>query len=199
MLLVVGRIGRAHGVRGDLFVEPMTDEPEVRFAPEARLIISNNETLTVAQSKWHSGRFVVHFVGIDDRNQAETLKGIELRAEVDPLALPDNPDEFYDHQLVGLKVILAGQQIGNVTEVVHLPSQDLLAVRKLDLTEFLIPFVKEFVPDIDLARSAVTITPPVGLIDEHNAIVAGASVDSTHEDGTQKDGTQKDGTPENKN
>ncbi|NBO35858.1 MAG: ribosome maturation factor RimM, partial [Actinobacteria bacterium] len=164
--------GRAHGVRGDLFVEPMTDEPDHRFADGTVLMTSDNTTLTVATSKWHSGRFVVHFAGVDDRNAAEALRGQTLTIEVDPAELPEDPDEFYDHQLVGLKVALKdGSLIGVIGEVIHLPSQDLLSVKREGDTEVLIPFVMEFVPEIDLDSKTVTITPPPGLLNELDAIV----------------------------
>jgi 16S rRNA processing protein RimM len=133
---------------------------------------SDNTTLTVATSKWHSGRFVVHFAGVDDRNSAEALRGQTLTIDVDPAELPEDPDEFYDHQLVGLNVNLEdGSLVGVVGEVIHLPSQDLLSVKREGDTEVLIPFVMEFVPDIDLANKTVTITPPPGLLNELEAIV----------------------------
>jgi 16S rRNA processing protein RimM len=172
MQLVIGRIGRAHGVRGDLFVEPMTDEPDHRYADGTVLMTSENTTLTVATSKWHSGRFVVHFAGVDDRNAAEALRGQTLTIEVDPAELPEDPDEFYDHQLVGLKVALEdGSLVGIIGEVIHLPSQDLLSVKREGDTEVLVPFVMEFVPEIDLNSKTVTITPPPGLLNELEAIV----------------------------
>jgi 16S rRNA processing protein RimM len=133
---------------------------------------SDNTTLTVATSKWHSGRFVVHFAGVDDRNAAEALRGQTLTIDVDPTELPEDPDEFYDHQLVGLSVALEdGSVIGVIGEVIHLPSQDLLSVKREGDTEVLIPFVMEFVPDIDLDSKTVTITPPPGLLNELEAIV----------------------------
>jgi len=172
MQLVIGRIGRAHGVRGDLFVEPMTDEPDHRYADGTVLMTSNDTTLTVATSKWHSGRFVVHFAGFDDRNSAETLRGLTLSIEVDPSQSPQDPDEYYDHQLVGLNVVLAdGTHVGTIGEVIHLPSQDLLTVLREGEAEALIPFVTEFVPDINLATKTVVITPPPGLLNELEAIV----------------------------
>lgn len=174
MQLVVGRIGRAHGVRGDLFVEPFTDEPEVRFAIGAQLTTSVNDsklkTLTVTENKWHSGKLILHFAGIDDRTVAEQLKGIELSADVDPLELPDDPDEFYDHQLIGLKVLHSGEIIGQVDQVLHLPAQDLLAVIKSDGSEVLIPFVKQIVPEVDLVNKNLIITPPPGLLNDEEAI-----------------------------
>jgi len=172
MQLVIGRIGRAHGVRGDLFVEPMTDEPDHRYADGTVLMTSDNTMLTVATSKWHSGRFVVHFAGVDDRNAAEALRGQTLTIDVDPAELPEDPDEYYDHQLVGLNVALeGGSVIGVIGEVIHLPSQDLLSVKREGDTEVLIPFVMEFVPEIDLDSKTVTITPPPGLLNELEAIV----------------------------
>ncbi|MEY4901025.1 MAG: putative rRNA-processing protein RimM [Actinomycetota bacterium] len=172
MQLVIGRIGRAHGVRGDLFVEPMTDEPDHRYADGTVLLTSNDTTLTVATSKWHSGRFVVHFAGFDDRNAAETLRGLTLSIEVDPSQSPQDPDEYYDHQLVGLNVVLAdGTHVGTIGEVIHLPSQDLLTVLRDGESEALVPFVTEFVPDINLATKTVVITPPPGLLNELEAIV----------------------------
>jgi 16S rRNA processing protein RimM len=172
MQLVIGRIGRAHGVRGDLFVEPMTDEPDHRYADGTVLMTSNDTTLTVATSKWHSGRFVVHFAGFDDRNSAETLRGLTLSIEVDPSQSPQDPDEYYDHQLIGLNVVLAdGTHVGTIGEVIHLPSQDLLTVLRVGQSEALIPFVTEFVPDINLATKTVVITPPPGLLNELEAIV----------------------------
>lgn len=172
MQLVIGRIGRAHGVRGDLFVEPMTDEPDHRYTDGTVLKTSNDTTLTVATSKWHSGRFVVHFAGFDDRNAAETLRGLTLSIEVDPAQSPQDPDEYYDHQLVGLNVVLAdGTHVGTIGEVIHLPSQDLLTVLREGDTEALVPFVTEFVPEINLATKTVIITPPPGLLNELEAIV----------------------------
>jgi 16S rRNA processing protein RimM len=133
---------------------------------------SDDTTLTVATSKWHSGRFVVHFEGIEDRTAAESLRGQTLTIDVDPTELPEDPDEFYDHQLVGLNVKLEdGSLVGVVGEVIHLPSQDLLSVKREGDTEVLIPFVLEFVPKIDLDTKTVTITPPPGLLNELEAIV----------------------------
>jgi 16S rRNA processing protein RimM len=87
------------------------------------------------------------------------------------MELPEDPDEFYDHQLVGLAVIHEGKAIGKVSEVIHLPAQDVLAITKTDGTESLVPFVLQFVPEVDIRGGKLTITPPPGLIDESEAIV----------------------------
>lgn len=172
MKLVVGRIGRAHGIRGDVFVEPFTDEPETRFAPGSVLAREGAEPLTVAAMKWHSGRMVVHFEGVDDRTPAEALRGGELTIEVDPTEAPTDPDEYYDHQLIGLEARLAdGEPVGAVTEVVHLPGQDLLVVTQPDGAESLVPFVNAIVPTVDVAGGHVVLTPPAGLLNEAEAVV----------------------------
>lgn len=171
MQLVVGRIGRAHGVRGDLFVEPFTDEPDKRFAIGEKLTTSNDQFVTVHDFKWHSGKLVLHFVGYDDRTTAESLRGLELMAEVDPQELPTEEGEYYDRQLIGMAVILAGEVIAVVNDVIHLPSQDLLEITMHDDRNVLVPFVNEIVPIVDVAANSMTITPPPGLIDEAEAIV----------------------------
>ena len=179
MQLVIGRIGRAHGVRGDLFVEVRTDEPELRFAVGSSVFTSDGKTLTVTMTKWHSGRMLAHFAGYDDRTIAETLRNLDLSVDVDPTELPEDPDEFYDHQLIGLRALLVdGTLVGEISEVIHLPSQDLLAIKRDGLPEALVPFVTEIVPEIDLEAGTVTLTPPPGLLNDAEAIVVEDSVDN---------------------
>lgn len=177
MQLVVGRIGRAHGIRGDVSVEVRTDEPELRLAPGATLLTdpASAGPLTVECGRVHSGRLLLRFEGIKDRNAAEALRGTLLIAEVDPEEQPEDPDEFYDHQLIGLDVVLAdGTEIGEVAEVLHLPYQDLLSVRSRDGREVLLPFVEKIVPEIDLAAQRAVIDPPPGLIDLDRTEAAGS-------------------------
>ena len=179
MQLVIGRIGRAHGVRGDLFVEVRTDEPELRFAVGSSVLTSDGKTLKIAMTKWHSGRMLAHFEGYDDRTIAETLRNLDLSIDVDPTELPEDPDEFYDHQLIGLRALLVdGTLVGEISEVIHLPSQDLLAIKRDGLPEALVPFVTEIVPEIDLEAGTVTLTPPPGLLNDAEAIVVEDSVDN---------------------
>ncbi|WP_406092819.1 ribosome maturation factor RimM [Kitasatospora purpeofusca] len=175
MQLVVGRIGRAHGIKGDVSVEVRTDEPELRLGPGAVLFTdpASAGPLTVESGKVHSGRLLLRFAGVKDRNAAEELRGTILIAEVDPEESPDDPEEYYDHQLIGLDVVLLdGTLVGELTEVVHLPYQDLLTVRKADGTDALVPFVSRIVPTIDLENQRAVIDPPVGLIDLGQAEVA---------------------------
>jgi 16S rRNA processing protein RimM len=174
--LVVGRIGRAHGIRGDVFVEVRTDEPELRLGPGAVLLTDPAAVgpLTVESGKVHSGRLLIRFEGVKDRTAAEALRNPMLIAEVDPEERPEDEDEYYDHQLIGLDVVLLdGTAVGELTEVVHLPYQDLLTVTKPDGTEVLVPFVEQIVPTIDLENQRCVITPPPGLIDEAQAVVDG--------------------------
>ena len=111
-------------------------------------------------------------MGYDDRTRAELLRGLELRVDVDPDQLPDEDDAYYDHQLIGLAVQLqSGEHVGSVSEVIHLPAQDLLAVQREHQGEVLVPFVRDIVPTVDLAHRLLIITPPPGLLDENEAEV----------------------------
>lgn len=167
MRVVVGRIGRPHGIRGEVTVEPRTDEPDERFAPGAVLLATTpTGRLEVERAHWHSGRLLVSFTGVHDRNAAEALRGVILEVDRDDAAVPDDPDEFYDSALIGCRVTtLDGRDVGEVTEVAHLPAQDLLVVDG-PYGEVLIPFVEEIVPTIEPANRSVVIDPPPGLIEE---------------------------------
>ncbi|MCD0484962.1 ribosome maturation factor RimM [Streptacidiphilus sp. ASG 303] len=196
MQLVVGRIGRAHGIKGDVTVEVRTDEPELRLAPGAVLLTDPPSAgpLTVESGRVHSGRLLLRFEGVGDRNAAEALRNTLLIAEVDPAELPEDPDEYYDHQLVGLDVVLRdGTPVGEVTEVVHLPYQDLLNVRTAEGREVLVPFVERIVPEIDLEEQRAVIDPPPGLIDPDRAEVAGSREGGRDADGGTGGGTGTDG------
>ncbi len=172
MQLVVGRVGRAHGIKGDVSVEVRTDDPDLRFADGARLLTDppGRGPLEVVDARWHSGRLLVRFKGVDDRTSAEGLHGTMLVVDVDETARPDDPDEFYDHQLVGLRVLSsAGAHVGEVTDVLHLPAQDVLAIKRDDGAEVLVPFVKELVPSVDLDGRVVTVESRPGLLDPEAA------------------------------
>ncbi|MFG2627252.1 ribosome maturation factor RimM [Streptomyces sp. NPDC048473] len=175
MQLVVARIGRAHGIKGEVTVEVRTDEPELRLAPGAVLATepATAGPLTIETGRVHSGRLLLRFEGVRDRTAAEALRNTLLISEVDPAELPEDPEEFYDHQLMDLDVVLAdGTEIGRITEITHLPSQDLFIVERPDGSEVMIPFVEEIVTEIDLDEQRAVITPPPGLIDESQAVIA---------------------------
>lgn len=167
--VVVGRIGRPHGVRGEVTVEVRTDSPEERFAAGAVLTPdpAGPAPLVVDAARWHGGRLLVGFAGVTDRTSAERLRGLRLVVDVPAGQQPEDPEEFYDHQLVGLRAeTVDGAEVGTVTEVLHLPGQELLAVRRADGRETLVPFVAEIVPEVDVAGGRLLLDPPAGLLDE---------------------------------
>ncbi|WP_330173381.1 ribosome maturation factor RimM [Streptomyces sp. NBC_01498] len=173
MQLVVARIGRAHGIKGEVTVEVRTDEPELRLGPGAVLATepASAGPLTIETGRVHSGRLLLRFAGVGDRTGAEALRNTLLIAEVDPEELPEDPDEYYDHQLMDLDVVLPdGTEVGRITEITHLPSQDLFIVERPDGTEVMIPFVEEIVTEIDLVEQKAVIDPPPGLIDNDFAV-----------------------------
>lgn len=175
MQLVVGRIGRAHGIKGEVTVEVRTDDPELRLGPGAVLATdpAGVGPLTIETGRVHSGRLLLRFAGVKDRTGAEALRNTLLIADVDPEETPEDPEEFYDHQLMDLDVVTAdGTVIGRITEIAHLPSQDLFIVERPDGGEVMIPFVSEIVTEIDLDAQRAVVEPPRGLIDSEQAEVA---------------------------
>lgn len=168
MRVVVGRIGRPHGIRGEVTVEPRTDEPDLRFAAGSSLLVNGSvRSLVVERAHWHAGRLLIAFTGVHDRTEAEALRGLLLEVDRAPDAVPEDPDEFYDDALVGCVVErVTGERVGEVSEVVHLPAQDLLVVARAGGGEALIPFVAAMVPTVDVAGRRIVVDPPSGLIDE---------------------------------
>ena len=179
MRIVVGRVGRPHGIRGEVVIGVRTDEPDLRFAMGAVLDVGSSPDeepadagrLTVASARWHSGQLLVSFAGITDRTAAGELTGSWL--SVDSSQLPEiaDPDEFRDHELIGLSVrTCAGDPVGVVTDVLHY-GQDLLVVRRADDSggECLVPFVTAIVPEVDVRAGVVVIDPPPGLLDPAQA------------------------------
>jgi 16S rRNA processing protein RimM len=196
--LVVARIGRAHGIKGEVTVEVRTDEPELRLAPGAVLATdpASAGPLTIETGRVHSGRLLLRFEGVRDRTAAEALRNTLLIAEVDPEELPEGEDEYYDHQLMDLDVVTVdGTEVGRITEVSHLPSQDLFVVERPDGTEVMIPFVEEIVTDIDLAEQKAVIDPPPGLIDDR-AEIASAREDASEDRRTPATGQDEDASGE---
>ena len=165
--VVVGRIGRAHGLTGEVSVLVRTDSPEQRFAPGTVFELGAGRRLTVAGTRWHKGALLVRLDGVADRDAAELLRGELLTIDAAELPLPEDPDEFHDHQLVGLRAELAdGALVGTVTDVVHGPAGELLVVAREGAADALVPFVRDIVPTVDLAAGRLVLTPPDGLLDE---------------------------------
>lgn len=177
MEVVVGRILRPHGIKGEAVVEVRTDDPAGRFIPGAVFGTepASAGPLTVRSVRPHQGRLLVRFREASDRGQVEALREIKLLVEVQDEAAAGE-DYYYDHQLIGLTVLTgAGTAVGEVTEVIHLPGHDLLAIRRSDSvagTDVLIPFVHEIVPTVDLANRLVVVQPPPGLLDPDQAAAA---------------------------
>jgi 16S rRNA processing protein RimM len=213
MRVIVGRIGRPHGIRGEVVVGVRTDEPDLRFAvgavldaertlaPDtgvragqqagsagarqasagagrtesagARQAEPAGDQLTVASARWHSGQLLIGFAGITDRTSAGELTGSWLTVDTSQLPGSADPDEFRDHELIGMSVrTVAGDAVGVVTDVLHY-GQDLLVIRRDQpgnparngASEAMVPFVKAIVPDVDVKAGVIVIDPPPGLID----------------------------------
>jgi 16S rRNA processing protein RimM len=198
MRVIVGRIGRPHGIRGEVVVGVRTDEPDLRFAVGAVLDAertlapdtgaragqraesagaqraeSAGDKLTVASARWHSGQLLIGFAGITDRTTAGELTGSWLTVDSSQLPSSADPDEFRDHELIGMSVrTVGGDAVGIVTDVLHY-GQDLLVIRRdpagtsasHGASECMVPFVQAIVPDVDVKAGVIVIDPPPGLID----------------------------------
>jgi 16S rRNA processing protein RimM len=170
--VVVGRIGRPHGVRGLATVEVRTDDPDVRFAPGTVLRTDPAERgpLTVVDKRWHSGTLLLQLAApsgevYDVREAVDALRNTLLLVPVAELPEIDEPDSYYDHQLVGLTVRLPDDSVvGEVAGVQH-EAQDLLVVRRSEGGNALIPFVSAIVPTVDVDGGFLVIDPPEGLLD----------------------------------
>lgn len=163
MDIVVGRVGRPHGLRGDVTIAVSTDDPDGRFAPGA-VLGSDRGRLTVAARRRAGGLLLLRFEGVDDRDAAEALRGTLLTVSAETLPEVGDPDEFYDHQLIGLAVRdAAGRELGEVVEVWHPPAAPVLVVRRPDGSDEAVPFVRALVPTVDLAGGHLVVDPPDGM------------------------------------
>lgn len=167
--LRVGRLLKAHGLKGAFKLELYTDNPERRFVPGAEFTLQvpeasdwHGKTVTIREYRVMNGNSVIFLEGIDDRSAAETLVRAILWMDEDDEV---EDDAWYAHQLVGLDVVRDDVVIGQVVRVEHLPAQDLLIV-KTDTAEVMVPFVEAFVPSVDIAAGRVIVTPPTGLFEE---------------------------------
>ncbi len=173
--LRVGRLVKAHGLKGALKLELYTDDPDGRFFPGAVFTLQvpesspwHGKTVTVREFRWMNSHPVVFLDEIEDRDAAETIVRAILWIDQDEATASAEDDAWYDHQLVGLDVIRDGVGVGRVVRVEHLPAQDLLIVRPATGGdgEILVPFVKAIVPEVDIAAGRVVVTPPAGLFEE---------------------------------
>jgi 16S rRNA processing protein RimM len=174
MQLVVGRVVRPHGLRGEVTVEVRTDDPAQRFLAGTSLDTDppDRGPLIVAGTRWHSGRLLVRFAGHEDRHAAETLRDTLLAIDSGRLAPLADPEEFYDHDLIGLNVVtVGGKHVGSVADVWH-HGQDTLVIEGTGSrrgAEILVPFVAAIVPEVDVAAGRLVIDPPPGLLDPEAA------------------------------
>jgi len=169
--LRVGRLVKAHGLKGALKVELYTDDPGKRFVPGATFSLQvptsspwHGKSIELIELRWYNSHPVAFFVDVDDRTAAESLVKAILWIDAD-VAAEQEPDAWYDHQLVGLRVLRDGAEVGKVARVEHMPAQDLLVIATAD-REVLVPFVSAIVPAVDLQAGTVTVTPPAGLFEE---------------------------------
>jgi len=169
--LRVGRLVKAHGLKGAIKLELYTDSPDQRFKPGQVLELQVPEqslwfgkTVTVSELRFYNQSPVLFLEGITDRTQAETLAKAILLIETRADQLPEEPEAWYDHQLVGLAAVVDGQPVGTVSRVDHLPAQDLLAIETPN-GEVLVPFVKQIVPTVDIEKRQVILSPPAGLFE----------------------------------
>jgi 16S rRNA processing protein RimM len=170
--LRVGRLLKAHGLKGAFKLELYTDDPDGRFVPGAVFTLQvpesspwHGKSVTVREFRWMNSHPVVFLEDVDDRTAAESLVRAILWIDQDAGAESSEDDAWYDHQLVGLDVVRNGETVGRVLRVDHFPAQDLLIVRSGD-REVLVPFVKAIVPEVDTAAGRVVVTPPPGLFEE---------------------------------
>jgi 16S rRNA processing protein RimM len=169
--VVVGRVGKPHGLRGEVTVDVRTDEPERRFAVGATLraepprgSASPLRSLTVASTRWHQGVLLAGFEELPDRDAAEAARGTVLHATIPADSTPDDPEEFYAHQLVGLTAYdLDGTHLGEVTALTT-GAQDLLTIRTPDGRDALVPFVAALVPEVDVAGGRIVVADRPGLV-----------------------------------
>jgi 16S rRNA processing protein RimM len=171
MDLVVGRVAKAHGITGEVVVDVRTDDPDLRFAPGKTLRGrpgrggGPERDYVVETVREHAGRLLVRLTGVADRNGADALRGTLFLVDAADLPPIDDPDEFYDHQLEGLRVrTAAGADVGVVAEVLHTAAGELLSVKTDDDAEVLVPFVSAIVTSVSLS-DGIEIEPPDGLLD----------------------------------
>lgn len=168
MQLVVGRIAKAHGITGEVSVDVRTDDPDHRFGDGVTLQTEPSERgpLVVEHSRWHSGRLLVRFAGVSDRNSAELLRGTMLVVDSATSRPGGDADDFWDHDLIGLRAEdPRGDLIGEVSDVLHPPGPAVLVVTRGPGDDALVPFVAEIVPRVDVKAGRLVVDAPEGLLD----------------------------------
>lgn len=187
MQLQVARIGKPHGIRGEVTVQVLTDAPGDRFVPGTQFVVepASAGPLTVESARWNKDILLLAFEEVETRNDAEALRGAKLFIETEELD-EDDDEGWYEHELVGLDVRVGGEVVGTVSALHTMPVQDLLVVKDRAGKEILIPFVEQIVPEVNVAEKYVLVTPPAGLFEVNTDTAAtpddGDSADSAAED-----------------
>ncbi len=201
--LRVGRLVKAHGLKGALKVELYTDDPTHRFVPGASFSLQvpqdspwHGQKLQLVELRWYNSQPVAFFEGVTDRTTAETLVKAILWVDQETSELPEEHDAWYDHQLVGLTALRDGVEVGRIVRVDHFPAQDLLVVLS-EGREILVPFIAAFVPEVDIAAGSVTLTPPYGLFEEivDSGIEGGADARGVDAGSADAEGNKNEASP----
>ncbi len=167
MQLQVARIGKPHGIRGEVTVQVLTDAPGDRFVPGTQFVVepASAGPLTILSARWNKDILLLAFEEIETRNEAETVRGAKLFIETEELDADDDDEGWYEHELEGLEVRVGDQVVGKVSGLRTLPVQDLLVVTATDGKEVLIPFVEQIVPEVNVGEGYILVTPPPGLFE----------------------------------
>ena len=179
MQLQVARIGKPHGIRGEVTVQVLTDAPEDRFVPGTEFVVepASAGPLTVISARWNKDILLLGFEEIETRNEAEALRGAKLFIETEELD-EDDDEGWYEHELVGLEARVGSQVVGKVAALNTMPVQDLLVVTTPDGEEVLIPFVEQIVPEVNIEEGFILLTPPDGLFELNSDQDAGTDPES---------------------
>jgi 16S rRNA processing protein RimM len=166
MQLQVARIGKPHGIRGEVTVQVLTDAPGDRFVPGTEFVVepASAGPLTVNSARWNKDILLLGFEEIGTRNEAETLRGAKLFIETEELD-EDDDEGWYEHELVGLEARIGSSVVGKVTALNTMPVQDLLMVTTPEGKEILVPFVEQIVPEVNVEEGFIRLTPPDGLFE----------------------------------
>ncbi|RDV09140.1 ribosome maturation factor RimM [Arthrobacter sp. RT-1] len=166
MQLQVARIGKPHGIRGEVTVQVLTDAPGDRFVPGTEMVVDPAALgpLTVSSARWNKDILLLGFEEVADRNQAETLRGAKLFIETEELD-EDDDEGWYEHELVGLEARVGSDVVGKVAALNTGTAQDLLMVTTPEGNEILVPFVEQIVPEVNIEEGYILLTPPAGLFE----------------------------------
>ena len=165
MKLLVARIGKAHGLKGEVALDLRSDTPQTRLVPGATFQTEGGSVghLTVVRAREQSGRWLVTFAEIGDRDAAEAARGTELHIEAEA---SDEEDAWFVHELVGLRAVRPnGEEVGEVVDLLDMPAHDVLVVREPSGRQAMIPFIEAFVPRVEVDHGRVIVDPPFGLLE----------------------------------